>query len=66
MTCFETVIRHISQGTTYSWDLTVLLGLGLALSLPLRQRLLQGGTSQEDAAYVTSMYTGKLLRRLGR
>lgn len=63
MTSFETVIRHISQGASYSWDLTVLLGLGLTVSEPLRRKLLSGRTTAEEAAYVTALYTGKLLGR---
>lgn len=63
MTRFETAIRHISQGTSYSWDLTVLLGLGLTISTPLREKLLQGRATAEEAAYVTALYTGKLLAR---
>ena len=35
MSIYETVIRHIDQGNTYSWDLTALLGLGVAVSAPL-------------------------------
>jgi hypothetical protein len=63
MTSFDTVIRHINQGTTYSWDLTILIGLGLAISAPLREKLLRSRTTSDEAAIVTSMYTRKLLER---
>lgn len=63
MTSYETAIKHIAQGTTYSWDLTVLLGLGIAVPEALRNKLLKGGTTPDEAAYVASMYTRKLLRR---
>lgn len=61
MTSFEIVIKHIAEGTTYSWDLTVLLGLGLVLSAALRDKLLRGRTGQDEAACVTALYTRKLL-----
>lgn len=67
MTLFETVIRHIAEGVSYSWDLTILLGLGLVLSETLRRKLIQGRTSSEEAAYVTALYTRRQLdRRHGR
>jgi hypothetical protein len=61
MTNFETVIRHIDQGSTYSWDLTVLVGLDVAVSASLKEKLLQSKTSADEAALVTSIYTRKLL-----
>jgi hypothetical protein len=63
MTSYETAIRHIAQGTTYSWDLTVLLGLGLAIPATLRDKLLQSRTTADEAAFVTAIYTRKLLDR---
>lgn len=63
MSSYETVIRHIAQGTTYSWDLTVLLGLGLTLPAPLREALLRSRTTPDQAAYVSALYTRKLLDR---
>ena len=47
MSIYETVIRHIDQGNTYSWDLTALLGLGVAVSAPLREKLLLGKTTAD-------------------
>jgi hypothetical protein len=61
MTNFETVIRHIDQGSTYSWDLTVLVGLDVAVSASLKEKLLQSKTTADEAALVTSIYTRKLL-----
>ena len=61
MTNFETVLRHIHQGSTYSWDLTVLLGLGIAVSGSLREKLLQSSTTVDEEALITSIYTRKLL-----
>jgi len=57
MTKLETVLSHMSHGTTYSWDLTVLLGLGIPVPFPLREKLLQSKTTSEEAAYVMSVYT---------
>jgi len=56
MTPFDTAIQHINQGTTYSWDLTVLVGLGIDISAHLKTMLLQGNTSTEDAALVISLH----------
>ena len=61
MSIYETVLRHIDQGNTYSWDLTALLGLGVAVSAPLREKLLLGKTTAEEGALVTSAYTRDLL-----
>lgn len=49
MGALDIVLSHISQGTTYSWDLTALIGLGVPVSTQLRQRLLAGSTTQADA-----------------
>ena len=57
MTKLETVLSHMSDGTTYSWDLTVLLGLGIPVPFHLREKLLQSKTTSEEAAYVMSVYT---------
>jgi hypothetical protein len=61
LTPFETVLQHIKQGTTYSWDLTMLLSLGMPIPDNLRIKILQSGTSAVEAALVTSIYTRKLL-----
>jgi len=56
MSQVETVIKHIAEGTTYSWDLTVLLGLGIAVPASLRDKLLQSTTTGKEAEYVRSAY----------
>lgn len=61
MTNLESVITHITKGTTYSWDLTVLLGLGITIPAALRSKLLQSKTSAEEAEWVRSAYTGQQL-----
>jgi hypothetical protein len=61
MTNFDTVIRHIQQGSTYSWDLTALVSLGLVVPERLREKLLQSKATPDEAALVTSMYTRELL-----
>ena len=45
----DIALSHIANGTTYSWDLTTLMRLGVPVSHQLRQKLLAGTTSQEDA-----------------
>lgn len=52
MTTLAVVLAHIAQGATYSWDLTALLSLGIPVSIPLRERLLRGSTTQADAEQV--------------
>jgi hypothetical protein len=61
MTNFETVIRHIDQGSTYSWDLTVLVGLDIALSTSLRENILQSRSTPDEAALLTALYARTLL-----
>lgn len=64
MTNYETVLEHLDHGTTYSWDLTVLMGLGIPVSDHLRNLVLQSRTTPDEAAYVRSAYAGKLLADL--
>lgn len=45
----DIALSHIAHGTTYSWDLTVLISLGIPVSHQLRKKLLAGGTTQQDA-----------------
>lgn len=52
MTTLAVVLAHIAQGSTYSWDLTALLSLGVPVSTQLRERLLRGSTTQADAEQV--------------
>jgi hypothetical protein len=63
MSNFQTVLSHMNRGTTYSWDLTVLLGLGIPVAGPLRENLLHSKTTTVEAAYIASLYTGRLLSR---
>ena len=49
MAALDIVLSHITQGITYSWDLTALISLGVPVSSQLRQRLLAGLTTQADA-----------------
>ncbi len=62
MTNFETVIRHIDQGSTYSWDLTVLVGLDISLSDSLREKILKSQSTPDEAALLTSLYARTLLK----
>lgn len=59
MSTFDTVLAHISQGSTYSWDLTALLSLGVPVSEPLRGRLLVGATTQADVEQVLASEHGQ-------
>ena len=49
MAALDSVLSHIAHGTTYSWDLTALISLGVPVSTQLRQRLLDGLTTKADA-----------------
>lgn len=49
MRSIDIALSHIAHGTTYSWDLTTLISLGVPVSFQLRQRLLTGSTTQKDA-----------------
>lgn len=63
MTSYETAIKHVADGTTYSWDLTVLMGLGIAIPDQLREKLLCGKTGLEDASYIVKLYSRKQVGR---
>lgn len=52
MRALSLALAHLLQGTTYSWDLTILLGMGIPLSAPLRLRLLRGSPTREDADFI--------------
>ncbi len=64
MSGFDLAIRHITDGMAYSWDLTVVLGLGIALPASFREKLLSGNTGSEEAAYVSALYTREQLGSL--
>lgn len=61
MTSYDIALCHIAQGESYSWDLTVLVGLGIPIPDPLRAKLLRGRTTADEAAMVRAMYTRRLL-----
>ena len=61
MNPFDTVIQHIQQGVTYSWDYTQLRNLEISIPAPLRESLLHSSTTADDAALVTALYVRKLL-----
>ncbi len=49
MRALDMALSHINHLTTYSWDLTTLISLGVPVSYRLRQRLVEGSITQEDA-----------------
>ena len=49
MRALSIALLHISDGTAYSWDLTTLIGFGIPVSYQLRQKMLSGSTTKEDA-----------------
>lgn len=49
MRALRTALSHVSNGTAYSWDLTTLIGFGIPVSFQLRQKMLSGATTKEDA-----------------
>jgi hypothetical protein len=49
MRALSIALSHITDGTTYSWDLTTLISFGVPVSYQLRQKLLSGSTTKEDA-----------------
>ena len=49
MSALNKALSHITHGTAYSWDLTVLLSFGIPVSAPLRQKMLSGATTKADA-----------------
>ena len=59
MKSFEMAIKHITDGAAYSWDLTVVLGVGITSPDSFREKILSGKTGPEDAAYVFTLYTRK-------
>lgn len=49
MSALNKALSHITHGTAYSWDLTVLLSFGIPVSAPFRQKMLSGATTKDDA-----------------
>jgi hypothetical protein len=59
----DMALTHITDGTTYSWDLTILISLGIPVSSQLRQRLLAGSTTKEDADQLRALLRKKAKAR---
>lgn len=55
MSPLDIALAHIAHGTSYSWDLTVLISLGIPISPQLRQKMLAGATTQKDADQVRAL-----------
>ena len=49
MRALNLALLHVSHGTAYSWDLTTLISFGVPVSLQLREKMLSGATTKEDA-----------------
>jgi hypothetical protein len=49
MNALELALFHISHGIGYSWDLSTLISSGVSVSRQLRQKLLAGATTNQDA-----------------
>jgi hypothetical protein len=61
MRALATALTHISDGTAYSWDLTTLISFGVPVSCQLREKLLSGATTKDDADQLRA-----LMRKLKR
>ena len=55
MSPLDLALLHIAHGTSYSWDLTTLISVGIPVSFQLRQKLLAGATTQEDADHLRAL-----------
>ena len=55
MTPLDLALSHIAHGTTYSWDLTTLISLGIPVSNQLRAKLLAGATTEKDADHLRAL-----------
>jgi hypothetical protein len=63
MSALDMALSHITLGTTYSWDLTTLISLGVPVSFQLRQKLLAGATTKEDADHLRALLREKTRER---
>lgn len=63
MQALDMALAHITHGTAYSWDLTTLISLGVPVSFQLRQKLLAGSTTQEDADQLRVLLPQKAEKR---
>ena len=64
MSALNVALSHITSGTTYSWDLTTLIGCGVPVSLQLRQKLLSGSTTKQDTDQLLAQLRNKPKARL--
>jgi len=55
MNSIDLTLSHIARGTTYSWDLTTLISLGIPVSCQLRQKLLTCTTTKQDADQIRAL-----------
>jgi hypothetical protein len=62
----DIALSHIADGTTYSWDLTTLMRLGVPVSLQMRQKLLAGATTQEDADQLRALLRNSRMKARGK
>jgi hypothetical protein len=65
MRALDLALTHITHGTTYSWDLTTLIGSGVPVSCQLRRRLLAGATTKEDADRLRAMLRNNAKPHIG-
>jgi hypothetical protein len=63
MSAVDLALIHVAHGITYSWDLTTLISLGVPISLQLRQKLLAGATTKEDAELLRALLRDKTRAR---
>ncbi len=59
MDALDKALSHISRGTSYSWDLTTLIGFDVPISHQLRDKLLAGATTKEDADFLRALMREK-------
>lgn len=55
MRALDMALAHVAQGSGYSWDLSTLIGAGIAVSPQLRKKLLAGETTVEDADFLRAL-----------
>lgn len=63
MNALELALLHISRGTSYSWDLSMLISFGVPVSHQLRQKVLAGATTSNDANYIRNMLGAQITAR---
>ena len=55
MSALELALFHISRGISYSWDLSTLISFGVPVSHRLREKVLAGAATNDDANYIRNM-----------